>query len=99
MKKKAAMISAIQANGVNDQTVLSAMLTVPKHVFVSRNLIEEAYADRPLPIHCSQTISQPSIVALITQGAGITPRLKVLEIKPVTGMNDGLMRHPLMPFL
>jgi len=65
---------------INDQTVLDAMRNVPRHWFVPQRLQQSAYDDRPLPIGHGQTISQPYIVALMTQLLRLKPTDKVLEI-------------------
>ena len=55
------------ARGIKDQRVLDAMRSVPRHLFVDCSYRHEAYKDYPLPIGCEQTISQPYIVALMTE--------------------------------
>jgi protein-L-isoaspartate(D-aspartate) O-methyltransferase len=70
----------IRARGIRDQAVLQAMLTVPRHRFVEHSLAHLAYADHPLPIGYDQTISQPYIVAYMTEAAKISPEDRVLEI-------------------
>ena len=64
---------------VEDAKVLQAMRAVPRHVFVPRESRDRAYGDFPLPIGHSQTISQPYIVALMTEALRLTPEMKVLE--------------------
>src|SRR5262245_43573990 len=63
----------ISARGVTDPAVLRAMRTVPRHEFVPPSARPEAYADQPLPIGHGQTISQPYIVALMTELAAVKP--------------------------
>jgi len=75
----------IKVRGVDDPRVLAAMRRVPRHRFVPRGLWDQAYDDYPLPIGEDQTISQPYIVALMTQILKIKPGEKVLEI----GMGSG----------
>ncbi len=70
----------IAARGVSDDRVLRAMRTVPRHRFVPERLARSAYADNPLPIGEGQTISQPYIVALMTQTLGVEEGDRVLEI-------------------
>lgn len=70
----------IRTRGIRDQAVLKALLTVPRHQFVEPYLAKLAYADSPLPIGYDQTISQPYIVAYMTEAAEISPEEKVLEI-------------------
>ena len=75
----------IVARGVADPKVLDAMRNVPRHWFVSSRLRNLAYSDRPLPIDDGQTISQPYIVALMTESLHLTAESKVLEIGTGSG--------------
>jgi len=70
----------IRSRDVSDPTVLRAMESVPRHLFVPDRYHEQAYADHPLPIGYGQTISQPYIVALMTELLGLMPGERVLEI-------------------
>ncbi len=70
----------IRARGVSNETVLAAMETVPRHEFVLAKYLEQAYADHPLPIGYGQTISQPFIVAWMTELLELEKDSKVLEI-------------------
>ncbi len=70
----------IRDRGIKDKQVLAAMSKVPRHQFVDSSWRELAYSDRPLPINYSQTISQPYIVAYMTEAAKISPEDTVLEI-------------------
>ncbi len=70
----------IRARGVSDEAVLAAMETVPRHEFVPAKYLEQAYADHPLPIGYGQTISQPFIVAWMTELLELEKDSKVLEI-------------------
>jgi protein-L-isoaspartate(D-aspartate) O-methyltransferase len=72
--------SQIRARGIRDQRVLDAMRTVPRHLFVEKGLYGQAYEDYPLPIGEEQTISQPYMVALMTEAMELTPTDIVLEI-------------------
>jgi protein-L-isoaspartate(D-aspartate) O-methyltransferase len=71
--------------GVHDSNVLSAMQTVPRHAFVRPDDIHQAYDDCPLPIGLGQTISQPYIVAFMTEALALKPGSKVLEIGTGSG--------------
>ena len=71
---------AARGRDVKDERVLEAMRQVPRHLFVPRSLRGGAYADRPLPIGCGQTISQPFIVAFMTELLEVEPGDRVLEI-------------------
>lgn len=78
------MLSLRQA-GVTDKRVMEAMEKTPRELFVERAFRERAFEDRALPIACGQTISQPSVVAMMIQALGVTPRCKVLEIGAGSG--------------
>lgn len=75
----------IKARNITAPHVLRAMATVPRESFVPEQYKSEAYSDGPLPIGDGQTISQPYIVALMTQSLGIGPRDRVLEIGTGSG--------------
>lgn len=81
----------IMARGITDEAVLAAMRKVPRHEFVPRNLRHEAYEDRPLPIGEGQTISQPYIVALMTEALQLSPGDKVLEIGTGSGYQAAVL--------
>ncbi len=70
----------IVRRGVTNPLVISAMKRVPRHLFVSEGLTHKAYEDRPLPIGYDQTISQPYIVAYMTQALRLVGGEKVLEV-------------------
>ncbi len=70
----------LRGRDISDPAVLNAMLKVPRHLFVQPKYLPKAYADYPLPIKENQTISQPYIVALMTQSAQLKPTDRVLEI-------------------
>jgi protein-L-isoaspartate(D-aspartate) O-methyltransferase len=78
------MLNLRQA-GVTNQRVLEAMEKTPREIFVERAFRERAFEDRPLPISCGQTISQPAIVGMMLQALDVTPRCKVLEIGAGSG--------------
>ena len=75
----------LAARGISDPHVLEAMREVPREAFVAASLADQAYADSPLPIEADQTISQPYIVALMIEAAGIAPGARVLEIGAGSG--------------
>ncbi len=77
--------------GISDKRVLAAMASVPREHFVPQDLQHLAYADQPLPIGCEQTISQPYIVALMTERAHITRQSKVLEVGTGTGYHTAVL--------
>jgi protein-L-isoaspartate(D-aspartate) O-methyltransferase len=78
---------------VNDPAVLAAMAAVPRHLFVPLQYRDQAYEDFPLPIGHGQTISQPYIVALMTQALGLRPDSRVLEIGTGSGYQSAILAH------
>ncbi len=81
----------IEARGVRDARVLDAMRSVPRHRFVPESQRGYAYDDRPLPIGEGQTISQPYIVALMTELAGVKPGDTVLEVGTGSGYQAAVL--------
>jgi len=81
----------IEARGVRDSRVLEAMKTVPRHEFVNESLIDQAYSDHPLPIGDQQTISQPYIVALMTEALQVDKDDRVLEIGTGSGYQAAIL--------
>jgi protein-L-isoaspartate(D-aspartate) O-methyltransferase len=81
----------IASRGVKDPLVLAAMRTVPRHEFVPEDLRRAAYRDAPLPIGRDQTISQPYIVALMTEALGLEGGEKVLEIGTGSGYQAAVL--------
>ena len=81
----------IEARGIADPRVLAAMREVPRHEFVPADERVHAYEDRPLPIGEGQTISQPYIVALMTELAAVGPGSKVLEVGTGSGYQAAVL--------
>lgn len=81
----------IVGRGVSDPVVLEAMRAVPRHRFVTEEWQDQAYADHPLPIGHGQTISQPYIVALMSEALDIEPGAKVLEIGTGSGYQAAVL--------
>lgn len=81
----------IKGRGIKDEKVLSAMLKVPRHLFVPPEWVEQAYEDYPLPIGEGQTISQPYIVALMTASLCLKGNEKVLEIGTGSGYQAAIL--------
>jgi len=81
----------LRQRGIRDDTVLAAMATVPRHRFVPPEAMHEAYADYPVPIGEGQTISQPYIVALMTEALDAEPGIKVLEIGTGSGYQTAVL--------
>lgn len=81
----------IKTRGIKNKPVLEAMKRVPRHEFVPDEYIDQAYNDHPLPIGEGQTISQPYIVALMTELAMIGPESKVLEVGTGSGYQAAIL--------
>jgi protein-L-isoaspartate(D-aspartate) O-methyltransferase len=81
----------IAARGISDQATLRAMRKVPRHLFVPAMLAKEAYSDRPLPIGYSQTISQPFVVAYMTELVKPAKGKKALEIGTGSGYQAAVL--------
>ncbi|MBU0543846.1 MAG: protein-L-isoaspartate(D-aspartate) O-methyltransferase [Proteobacteria bacterium] len=81
----------IETRGINDPRVISAMLKVPRHLFVSDALSDQSYGDFPLPIGEQQTISQPYIVAEMTQALNLNEEDRVLEIGTGSGYQAAVL--------
>jgi protein-L-isoaspartate(D-aspartate) O-methyltransferase len=91
-RARLAMVAGqIAARGVKDPRVLDAMRAVPRHEFVPATLREDAYGDSPLPIGHGQTISQPYIVALMTELARPSPSDRVLEVGTGSGYQAAVL--------
>jgi protein-L-isoaspartate(D-aspartate) O-methyltransferase len=81
----------IKSRGITDPSVLRAMLTVPRHLFVIEAMMDQAYMDYPLPIGEQQTISQPFIVAEMTQALLLHKEDRVLEIGTGSGYQAAVL--------
>jgi protein-L-isoaspartate(D-aspartate) O-methyltransferase len=81
----------LRARGIVDQRVLKAMEKIPRHLFVDEVLVEQAYNDNPLPIDRQQTISQPYIVALMSEAMELVGKEKVLEIGSGSGYQTAIL--------
>ena len=81
----------IEARGVGDPRILAAMRRVPRHEFVPEPLRDHAYQDRPLPIGHEQTISQPYVVAAMTELAAPGPEARVLEVGTGSGYQAAIL--------
>ncbi len=81
----------IAARGISDPLVIRAMTEVPRHLFVSEALVDSAYGDFPLPIGEGQTISQPFIIAEMTQSLGLNGSERVLEIGTGSGYQAAVL--------
>lgn len=91
-KQRKKMVDAqIRSRGVTDERVLRAMEKIPRHLFVDAGLVDQAYNDNPLPIGEKQTISQPYIVAIMTEALELKGREKVLELGTGSGYQAAVL--------
>jgi protein-L-isoaspartate(D-aspartate) O-methyltransferase len=81
----------IEGRGVRDKRVLAALRRVPRHLYVPAEMVPYAYSDRPLPIGYRQTISQPYIVAFMTEALELKPQDRVLEIGTGSGYQAAVL--------
>ena len=90
-ERQMAFLFALRQRGVMDKRVLEAMEKIDRGAFVRGLFAERAYEDMPLPIACGQTISQPSVVGLMTQALDVQPRHKVLEVGTGSGYQAAVL--------
>ncbi len=90
-EREAMVERQIHGRGIRDPKILEAFRAVPREEFLAEELREAAYGDHPLPIEAGQTISQPYIVALMIEAAGIGPGDRVLEVGAGSGYAAALM--------
>jgi len=83
--------SQIRSRGIRDERLLKAMELIPRHIFVDEGLADQAYNDNPLPIGEGQTISQPYMVALMTEALELKGGEKVLEIGTGSGYQSAIL--------
>ena len=85
------VVEDVMVNGVRDEQVLDAMRQVPRHLFVPPDYVDQAYEDHPLPIGHGQTISQPTVVGLMTEALALQPGDRVLEIGAGSGYQAAVL--------
>ena len=90
-KRQAMVEKDLKGRGIKDKRVLEAMGKIPRHLFVEESLQKQAYADHPLPIAEGQTISQPYVVALMTEALKLKPQDRVLEIGTGSGYQAAVL--------
>ena len=83
----------LKSRNIQSEVVLDAMRAVPRHLFVPKNLRSSAYNDAPLPIGLGQTISQPYIVAFMTEQLDPDPGMKILEIGTGSGYQAAILAY------
>ena len=81
----------LRRRGIGDAAVLRAMDEVPREYFVENQFLDAAYADRALPIACGQTISQPYVVAYMSEQLGVRPHHRVLEVGTGSGYQAAIL--------
>jgi protein-L-isoaspartate(D-aspartate) O-methyltransferase len=91
LERQMQFVFALRSHGVLDAAVLKAMEATPREAFLEGIFRERAFEDTPLPIACGQTISQPSVVGLMTQALGVGRRHKVLEIGTGSGYQAAVL--------
>lgn len=89
--RKIKLIMELRRQGISDPLVLSAMERVPRDLFVPDSFADQAFDDHALPIACGQTISQPFVVAFMTQALRVGDRMKVLEIGTGSGYQAAVL--------
>src|SRR3954466_5406115 len=92
-RRDAMVRSQIERRGVSDPRVLAAMRAVPRELFVPPHLAGAAYDDRALPIGSDQTISQPYMVAVMTEALRLTPGSRALEVGTGSGYQAAVLSH------
>ncbi len=92
-EKKINLIMALRRQGITDQRVLAAIERTPRSLFVPETFMRHAYDDSALPIECGQTISQPYVVAFMSQALDAGERDKVLEIGTGSGYQAAVLSH------
>ena len=90
-ERKMQFLFALRSKGVTDARVLTAMEKIDRGPFIRSYFAERAYEDMPLPIACGQTISQPSVVGLMSQALKVSPRDKVLEVGTGSGYQAAIL--------
>ncbi len=91
LQRQAMVQNQIVARGVKDRCVIEAMLKVPRHMFVPEEFQDESYNDHPLPIGENQTISQPYMVAIMSEALELTGEEKVLEVGTGSGYQTAIL--------
>jgi len=89
--RKIELVMQLRKRGIRDPQVLSAMERVPRDIFVPPTFAEQAYDDQALPLECGQTISQPYVVAYMTEMLELGSRMKVLEIGTGSGYQTAVL--------
>ena len=91
--QREALVEGAIAPAVDDERIVEAFRAVPRHAFVPSDVLDRAYGDFPLPIEAGQTISQPSLVAMMTELVEIEPGDRVLEVGTGSGFQAAILRQ------
>jgi protein-L-isoaspartate(D-aspartate) O-methyltransferase len=92
-EERKGFLALMRRRGIRDERVLQALESVPRERFVEAGQADAAYADQALPIGCGQTISQPYVVAAMTEALAVEPGQKVLEIGTGSGYQAAVLAH------
>ncbi len=90
---RAQLVMALRGKGITNRSILEALEKVPREDFVDALFEAEAYTDRAIPIACGQTISQPFVVAYMSEALEVGPRMRVLEIGTGSGYQAAVLAH------
>lgn len=85
------LLMELRRQGISDTRTLGAIERVPRDVFVAEPFLDQAYENTALPIACGQTVSQPLVVAMMTQALAVTDRMKVLEVGTGSGYQAAVL--------
>jgi protein-L-isoaspartate(D-aspartate) O-methyltransferase len=88
---KIELIMALRRQGIRDKRILSALERIPREIFINASFRKQAYEDHALPIECGQTISQPFVVAYMTEQLQVGDRMKVLEVGTGSGYQAAVL--------
>ena len=92
-RRRLLLLQSLREQGIIDERVLDAVGNVPREAFVETPFSDQAFADQALPISCGQTISQPYIVALMTEALKVEPSHRVLEVGTGSGYQAAVLSH------
>ena len=88
---KIELVMSLRRQGIRDKRVLNALERIPREIFINANFRKQAYEDHALPIECGQTISQPFVVAYMTEQLQVGERMKVLEVGTGSGYQAAVL--------
>src|SRR5436190_23823609 len=91
--RAAQLLASLRRHGISDARVLDAMARTPRDVFVDKSFDYAAYNDTALPIACGQTISQPYVVAYMTEALDVHDGMRVLELGTGSGYQAAVLSH------